>query len=126
MEATYGKKEKLKSKQEIEAIFAEGNVMSQYPIRMVYKKMVFQDGAQIKVGVSVGKRNFKKAVDRNRIKRLLREVYRSQKYTLLNAVSSPYAIMFIYTGKEVPDAKILRVKMQKVILKFIATDLKTI
>ena len=52
---------------------------------------------------SVSKRHFKKAVDRNRIKRLLRESYRKIKPTLYQNLSQPYMGMILFNGKEIPS-----------------------
>jgi len=68
---TYKKKEKLKSKKLIDQMFTEGQSVSAYPLRLIYLPTVFNDDIIVKTGVSVSKRNFKTAVDRNRIKRLL-------------------------------------------------------
>ena len=60
----------------------------------------------LQAGFSVSKRNFKKAVDRNRIKRLIREAYRLQKNDLkllLKERSSNLSVFLIYTGKEIPE-----------------------
>jgi ribonuclease P protein component len=62
-------------------------------------------GIHLQAGVAVSKKNFRKAVDRNRIKRFLREAYRLQKNELqdqLKVKNMELAIFFIYTGKEVP------------------------
>jgi ribonuclease P protein component len=61
--------------------------------------------AALQIGVSVSKRNFKKAVSRNRIKRLLREAVRLQKKELSETLTQnkqQLAVFFIYTGKEIP------------------------
>ena len=81
MDTSYSKKEKLKSKKLIEKMFVEGRSISAFPLRLVYLETPFNDGVTIKTGVSVSKRHFKRAVDRNRIKRLtnvlLCSLYRS-------------------------------------------------
>jgi ribonuclease P protein component len=68
----------------------------------------------VQFGVGVSTRNFKKAVDRNRIKRLMRESYRLQKTALYSAVkerNKQLAVFIIYTGKELPDYKTLSEKI---------------
>jgi ribonuclease P protein component len=64
-----------------------------------------QQGAFLKAGFTVSTRNFKKAVDRNRIKRLMRESYRIQKNNLKTSLEEnkkSLAVFFIYTGNEIP------------------------
>ena len=54
----------------------------------------------LKIGVSVSKKYFKRAVDRNYFKRVLRETYRLNKHLLIDSLEKPYAIMFFYQTKE--------------------------
>ena len=75
MKLTYSKEEKLKSKKLIDALFSEGQSVAAFPLRLVYLETTFTETILAKTGVSVSKRNFKTAVQRNRIKRLLRESY---------------------------------------------------
>ncbi|WP_299259196.1 ribonuclease P protein component [uncultured Aquimarina sp.] len=126
MEATFGTNERLKSKKEIELLFSEGKSIAKYPIRLIYKKTTLENTVQIQAGVSVSKRNFKKAVDRNRIKRLLRESYRKNKYLVGNNTTHQFAFMFLYTGKEMPDYIIIESKIKEIIQKFIAKEIKTL
>ncbi|MCC1483434.1 ribonuclease P protein component [Winogradskyella immobilis] len=118
MRNTYPKKEKLKSKKLIEQLFTEGRSISIYPIRLIYLKTDDKDAVLLKTGVSVSKRLHKKAVTRNRIKRLLREAYRLNKNTYFNKNTTPYTFMFLYIGKEETDFKTLDRKMKLLLEKF--------
>ena len=100
MNFTYPQKEKLKSKITIGLLFTEGKSVSKYPLRLVYNKGTFGEGEKIKIGVSVSKKYFKKAVDRNYFKRVLRETYRLNKHLLLNNLDQPYSFMFFYQSKD--------------------------
>jgi ribonuclease P protein component len=74
----------------------------------------------LQAGFGVSGRNFKRAVDRNRIKRLTREAYRLQKQILQDALAMnkiPLALFFIYTGKDLPDYKLVFEKMTLIIQK---------
>ncbi|WP_040279570.1 ribonuclease P protein component [Psychroserpens damuponensis] len=118
MSFSYPKKEKLKSQKLIEHLFSEGKSVSAYPLRMVYLKSNFDDDTQFKTGVSVSKRNFKKAVDRNRIKRLLREGYRLNKSAYFNNISSSYTLMILYIGKDGTDFDSIDKKMKQLLEAF--------
>lgn len=118
MSSSYPKKEKLKSQKQIERLFSEGQSIGVYPLRMVYLKCDFTQETLIKTGVSVSKRNFKKAVDRNRIKRLLREAYRLNKPESFNNISSSFTLMILYIGKEEIDFIVIEKKMKKLLETF--------
>lgn len=100
MNYTYPKSEKLKSKTTIDLLFSEGKSISKYPLRLVYLPISLSEGEKIKMGVSVSKKYFKKAVDRNYFKRVLRETYRLNKHLLIDNVNQPFAIMFFYQTKD--------------------------
>jgi ribonuclease P protein component len=104
MNFTYPKNEKLKSKITIDLLFSKGSSVSKYPLRLVYVESNYgiPEGSdqKIKMGVSVSKRNFKRAVDRNYFKRLLRETYRLNKHLLIDKLDKPYAFMFFYQTKD--------------------------
>ncbi|RKS26348.1 ribonuclease P protein component [Flavobacterium endophyticum] len=97
---TYPKSEKLKSKTTIDLMFREGKSVSKYPLRLVYTKAVLEEDQKLKIGVSVSKKYFKKAVDRNYFKRILRETYRLNKKLLLDSLEEPYAFMLLYQTKD--------------------------
>lgn len=125
MSITYSKKEKLKSKKLIDQMFAEGQSVSAFPLRMVYKSAAFEDQIIAKTGVSVSKRNFKTAVDRNRIKRLLRESYRLNKANYFNNLTTQYALMILYIGKDKPTFTEVDTKMNQLFEKFLNKVSKT-
>lgn len=101
MNQSFGRKEKLKSKIEITRLFTEGNSVKKYPLRLLYLPQK-NNKLLSRAAVSVSKRNFKRAVDRSRIKRLMREAYRKNKYLVFSDLDISYDLMFIYTGRELP------------------------
>jgi ribonuclease P protein component len=116
---TLGKDERLKSRKQIELLFSEGKKFSISPFRIYY---LFNAPANppLQFGVGVSNKNFKKAVDRNRIKRLVREAWRLQKLPLqqkLNEKKEQLNIFFIYTGKEIPDYPEVVDKIKKILDK---------
>ena len=108
---SFNKSEKLKSKILIDKLFKEGKSVSAFPLRLVYMPIDQNNKTLSKAGVSVSKRNFKRAVDRNRIKRLIREAYRLRKPEYLSNILTPHAFMILYIGKEMPTLQELEKKM---------------
>lgn len=100
---SFGKAEKLKHRKQIDALFAEGRSILQFPVRLKYRFVSPTEGvAPVQAGVSVGRKSFKRAVDRNRLKRLLREAYRLQKGALVKTMAEKKVqaqLFFIYTDK---------------------------
>ena len=104
MNFTYPKSEKLKSKITIDLLFSKGKSVSKYPLRLVFVESdygIAEDSDQkLKMGVSVSKKYFKHAVDRNYFKRVLRETYRLNKHILIDHLDKKYAFMFFYQTKD--------------------------
>ena len=104
MKFTYPKNEKLKSKITIDLLFSKGKSVSKYPLRLVFVESDYgipEDSDQmLKMGVSVSKKYFKHAVDRNYFKRVLRETYRLNKHILIDNLDKKYAFMFFYQTKD--------------------------
>ncbi|MFD1017046.1 MULTISPECIES: ribonuclease P protein component [Winogradskyella] len=119
MSFKYTKKDKLKSKKLIDQLFTEGKAVTAYPLRLVYLKTEFEDGSQLKTGVSVSKRLHKTAVARNQIKRLLREVYRLNKPQYFNTNSHSYAFMILYLSKDATTFDKLNKSIQQLFKKFL-------
>ncbi len=118
MSFKYSKKDKLKSKKRIEQLFNEGQAITVYPLRLVYIKAEFEDDGNLKTGVSVSKRLHKTAVARNRLKRLIREVYRLNKPLYFNNSSASYALMILYLGKDGTTFDKLNSSMKLLLQKF--------
>ncbi|MEX6626714.1 ribonuclease P protein component [Tenacibaculum salmonis] len=119
MKFTLGKQERLKSKKLIGKLYEEGKSIKVFPLRMVYIQTEHTSKFPVQVGVSVPKRNFKSAVDRNRIKRLLRETYRKEKYTVYDAVNKPHVFMISYIARDEWTYADLEVKMKKLLTLFV-------
>jgi ribonuclease P protein component len=107
---TLGKEERLKSRKQIENLFDKGKSFVVAPFRIYYiinSEVPIQRGESgLKFGVGVSAKKFKKAVDRNRIKRLTREAWRLQKNDIKEKVGETQRqlnVFLIYTGKELPD-----------------------
>jgi len=120
MKQTLGKQERLKSKTLIGNLYKEGKSVKSFPLRLVYLQTEHASKYPAQVGVSVPKRNFKKAVDRNRIKILLRETYRKQKQIVYDTIDKPYVYMISYIGKEKCTYTEIDLKMNQLLNAFIA------
>jgi len=120
MRCTFKKQEKLKKSKLISRLFIDGKSLTVFPIKLVYLETKHQSPYKIQAGVSASKRNFKKAVDRIRIKRLLREAYRKNKHSIYNSEQiNKHILMFIYLGSKELEYEEIEDKMQKIIHKFI-------
>jgi len=111
----FGRKEKLKSRKKIEELFLNGKNFSVFPLRVTYQFLPGEEtGAQ--VGVTAGKKYFKRAVDRNRIKRLIREAYRLQKNELIETLKQNHQkgfLFFMYTDKSIASFSVIKDAMNK-------------
>ena len=99
MAPTFRKKERIVSNLLIETLFEKGNSQSlaAYPLRAVFLKTERQQGhAPAQILISVPKKKFKHAVDRNRVKRQIREAYRHHKQLLSDCISDDQELLIAF------------------------------
>lgn len=113
MNQKFPKNEKIKSRKTIDQLFSEGKSIIQYPVKMVF---IPSETAGHQAAFSVPKRNFKRAVDRNKIKRQLREAYRLNKNVLSDSTAK-FALFFIFLGKEKTEYLHIEKSVKKLLLK---------
>ncbi|MEM9144191.1 MAG: ribonuclease P protein component [Bacteroidota bacterium] len=122
MSFAFPKDERLKRKKLFEALFREGSSITVYPIKLIYLRTPLSTEKKNQAAMAVPKKNFRKAVQRNRVKRMLREAYRLNKSQVFNNSYGKFAFLFLYIGKEmVPYGDIER-NMQAVLRKFLKKE----
>lgn len=113
---TFPKSERLSSKIIIEALFTQGVTLKRYPFVIKYLPLREPQDKVTQILFSVSKRNFKRAVDRNKVKRLMREAYRINKAPL-TAISKKYAVAYIYTARKILPFSEISAKLKESILR---------
>ncbi|MBN2636193.1 MAG: ribonuclease P protein component [Prolixibacteraceae bacterium] len=114
------KKERLCSKKVIDKLFTEGESFLVFPLKFVFLKTALSSDFPVQAGFSVGKKVFKKAVQRNLLKRRMREAYRLNKHDLyINIEDKQLALFIIYIGKSIIEYKPINDAMKKGIKKLV-------
>jgi ribonuclease P protein component len=101
----FPRSKRLRLRNEIGALFSGGKQFSVFPVKAIYT-VHKGNGQGLKLAVSVPKRNFKRAADRNRIKRQMREAFRLNSPKTSETVASrdlTVNVMLVFNGKELPD-----------------------
>ncbi len=124
---TFPKEERLNSKKLIQELFEKGSSFYLYPFKVIYLPNPDTSYSRHQVVISVSKKRFKRAVDRNLIKRRIKESYRLNKYSLYSAekITTPLLIAYIYTGKEIHPFPLIESKLIKSINRLIVEVTKT-
>jgi ribonuclease P protein component len=116
---SFSKKEHLCGETRINKLYTEGKAFIAYPLRVVYLFVETEDEVS-KIMVNVPKKRFKRAVKRNRLKRLMREAYRLNKTQLINILSENNLniyISFNYVSDEESDFATIEQKIKVALLK---------
>ena len=101
---TFKKKERLKSRSTIQALFDTNQNLKNYPFKLVWMIVPSSGTSMVKAGVSVSKRNHRSAVTRNFIKRRMRECYQTNKLDLYQSIDGKnieLSFMLIYLSSEI-------------------------
>ena len=128
LRSTFQKSERLTSRKLIEKIVDDGNAIRQHPFRLGWTIAELKSDFPAQIALTVPKRFFKRAVDRNRIKRLMREVYRTNKhniYSLLDSKKIQCALLLVYTGRHIPEFKEVEKKLLLTLQRFEKTISET-
>lgn len=128
---TYQKKDKLKSRKQTQFLFSSGTAITMHPIRLIYtiekeEPEIFLNGV-LQAGVGAPNRHFRKAVQRNKVKRLLREGYRLEKPDFMNAINltnTRLNLFFLYVDANVQSQQQIQTTMKLLLLK-LADKLKS-
>lgn len=120
MNESFGKEYKLCNKKAMSSIFEEGKTIKSYPFLLRYLPADLKTNARFQMVISVPKRKFRKAVDRNRVKRLIREAVRKNKPLIEAAITNEneqLAFFLIYTSNKEESYQKIKYKIEQLFLR---------
>lgn len=114
---TFSKAERLTSKILFEKLVKNGNSFTVFPFKAIWLEQKEDSPFPVQLAISVSKKRFKKAVDRNRIKRLTREAYRKHKQGLYEVLSGKKNIilLLVFISSEIPEYKEVENKIKLIL-----------
>lgn len=114
---TFSKAERLTSKILFERLVKNGNFFTVFPFKAIWLEQKEDSTFPVQLAISVSKKRFKKAIDRNRIKRLTREAYRRHKQNLYEAFEGKKKIilLLVFISSEIPEYKEVEDKIKLII-----------
>jgi ribonuclease P protein component len=130
----FGRHERLKSDVLISNLYQKGNAVTKYPLRITYllhHKTYYTDSS-VKVSINAGKKGLRLAVKRNRMKRVLRDIYRHHKHVIGNTLDQHglcLSLAVVYVGSHLSDYDTLErlyLKLQKRLIDAIAAEAKSV
>ena|ERR1700733_12608648 len=119
---TFHKSERLCSRKTIESIFNSGKIINVFPVRLLWTESSPEEKINLKIAIIVPKKNFKRAVDRNKIKRHIREAYRLNKHirlTELNESGMKFSAIILFAGKNMLSWRELEAKIILTLQRFV-------
>lgn len=123
MDFKLGKATKLCSPKIIDDVFDTGSQLKSYPFVLKFKEVALPKEVPFQIVFSAPKRTFRKATQRNRIKRLCKEAFRARRHELdayLSAQNKQLALFLVYTPREELDVNLLTGRTEKLIKKIIS------
>lgn len=121
-ENRFYKTERLCNRKDFEQLFVDGSSFFTYPFKVVYRVVDYAEKEELKLGVSVSKRSFKRAVKRNYVKRRVREAFRLNKQPLkllLSTESIGLQLLLVYVSKETQEFSDIEPKIKKIVEKLV-------
>ena len=118
---SFQKAERLCSKKIIDKLFVQGKSVFVFPVKIVYLETKLPSGYLVQAAFTASKKNFKRAVQRNLIKRRMREAYRLNKSDFFDEIGEKQvAVFFIYTGKAISEYSQIETAIKKGMRKLLS------
>ena len=125
MDFTFRKAERLSGKKLIDELFKDGSSFYLHPFKVYYLEKEIATASPVQVLMAVPSKNFPHAVDRNRIRRMMREAYRLNKHELYFAQEKKKSLLvigFLYAGKKIEPYAIISAKMVNALNRLLQND----